>query len=60
MNETSNTPIKDCDNHYSEQELFDIFGMTDSEVKICLKCKNHRMEDGIITCKYILEGLEDN
>lgn len=50
--------LNGCDNNYTTDELYDIFGMDDREVKICMNCSNHRMEDGIMTCKYILEGLE--
>ena len=53
-------PLKNCDNHYSEEELFEVFGMSDNEIKICLNCSNHRMEGGIITCKYIIEGCDNN
>ena len=51
-------PLKNCNNNYTEDELFEIFGMSDSDVKVCLDCPNHRIEGGIITCKYILEGVE--
>lgn len=54
----SDLKLKDCDNHYTIDELYEIFGMDDKEVKICLNCENHCMEGGIITCKYILEGVE--
>ena len=53
------TIIHDCDNNYSVEELYEIFGMDDKETKKCLKCNNHRIEGGIITCKYILEGIDE-
>lgn len=59
-NEKSHIPLTNCDNHYSEEELFDNFGMSENEIKICLNCSNHRMEYGIITCKYIIEGCGNN
>ena len=58
MNTDTRTVLKNCDNNYTVDELYDNFGMSDRETKICLNCSNHRMECGIITCKYILEGVD--
>lgn len=57
MGNPTQTPLKNCDNNYTVEELYDIFGMDDGEIKICMNCSNHRMEGGIITCKHILEGV---
>lgn len=58
MDKKSVTLLKNCLNNYSVKELYDNFGMSDKETQNCLKCSNHCMEGGIITCKYILEGIE--
>ena len=58
MSKVLQQKLSGCDNNYSAEELYDIFGMSDEEVKICLNCSNHRMEGGILTCKHILEGLK--
>ena len=57
MNE--DVKLKNCDNHYTVKELYDQFGIHDHEVTVCMNCSNHRMEGGIITCKYILDGVHD-
>lgn len=59
MSENLKTRLPDCDNHYTTEELYDIFGMDENETKICLKCKNCRTEGGIMTCKYLLEGINE-
>ena len=58
MSNVLKSKLKNCDNNYTAEELFDIFGMDDNEIKVCMNCDNHRMEDGIITCKYILEVFD--
>lgn len=58
MSKVLSLPLKNCDNNYSADELYDNFGMSELETQVCLNCSNHRMQGGIITCKYILEGLE--
>ena len=58
MSKVLNMPLKNCDNNYSAEELYENFGMSDKEIQICLNCRNHRTEGGIITCKYLLEGFE--
>ena len=50
--------LENCDNRYTVEDLYDHFGMYDEEVRICMNCNNHRMEGGIITCKYILDGFD--
>ena len=54
-----NIVLENCDNNYTSDDLYEIFGMDEGETKICMGCNNHRMEGGIITCKYILEGVEE-
>jgi hypothetical protein len=58
MSKVLGLPLKNCENNYSVEELYDNFGMSDYETSICMKCKNCIIEDGIITCKYIVEGIE--
>lgn len=56
---TGKTRVPGCENNYTVDQLYDTFGMDEKETKICMKCPNHRMEGGIITCKHLLEGLDD-
>ena len=49
--------LPDCDNQYTAEDLYDRFGMYDEEVTICLSCKKHCIESGIITCEYIRNNL---
>lgn len=50
--------LPNCENNYTVDELYDQFGMDDREIKTCMNCSNHRMEGGIITCRYLIEGCE--
>ena len=59
MFKTGKTKVQGCENNYTVDQLYDQFGMDDQETKVCLNCPHHRMEGGIITCKYLLEGLDD-
>lgn len=59
MSKNDSTRLEDCDNHYTIDMLYDRFGIDDYEAKRCMNCHNHRMEGGIITCKYILEGISN-
>ena len=58
MSKVLQLPLKNCANNYSAEELYENFGMSDKEIITCMNCSNHRTEGGIITCKYLLEGLE--
>ena len=49
-----NIKLKNCDNNYTVEELYDKFGIDDHEVKICMNCGNCVVESGIISCKYIV------
>ena len=59
MNTNEKMRLPNCDNHYTIEEMYDRFGIDERETKKCMNCRNHRMEGGIITCKYILEGCDD-
>ena len=58
MSKVLQLKLEGCDNHYSAEELYENFGMSEKELQICMNCSNRRMECGTITCKYILEGLD--
>ena len=58
METNENKRLPNCDNHYTVNEMYDRFGMDERETNICMNCRNHRMEGGIITCKYILDGCD--
>jgi hypothetical protein len=58
MSKVLNMPLKNCENHYSAEELYENFGMSEKEIQNCLKCSNRCTEGGIITCKYLLKGFE--
>ena len=58
MSKILKATIKNCDNHYTAEEIISIFGLKDKEIQICMNCKNCVIEDGIITCKHIINNLE--
>ena len=63
MSKVLKLKIPDCDNHYTAEDLYNKFGIDDKEVQTCMKCKNCIIEDGIISCKHLvnnLEGIENN
>lgn len=45
--------IEGCLNHYTEDELYELFGTHDKEIDTCIRCSNHSYSSGIISCKYI-------
>ena len=55
MSKVLQIKLKDCDNFYTAESLFDSFGVDEKETAVCMACPNHIMEDGILTCKYIQE-----
>lgn len=60
MSKVLKQKLENCENNYTAEDLYDFFGMDDNEVKICMRCSNHRMEGGIITCKHILNRLAEH
>lgn len=52
--------LPDCPNKYTAEDLYDRFGICEEEVKICLSCKYKCTEGGIISCKYIVNGVMMN
>ena len=58
MSKVLNAKISDCDNHYTAEELLTSFGIKDKDIQICMKCRNCIIEDGIISCKHIINNLE--
>lgn len=58
MSKVLKIKVPDCDNHYTAEDLLNTFGMDDKEIQICMKCKNCIIEDGIISCKHIMNNLE--
>ena len=48
-----NTPLVGCENNYSEDELYELYGTNEEELQKCMSCSNSiRVDGGIITCKY--------
>ena len=58
MSKVLNYKLPDCANNYTMEDLYANFAINDNEMKKCMKCQNHCIEDGMITCKYIIEGFE--
>lgn len=50
--------LKGCLNHYNSDELYDRFAIDDFELKNCKSCNKMVNDNGMITCKYILDGVE--
>ena len=59
MSKVLKIKIKDCDNHYTAEDLFSRFGIDDREVQTCMKCKNCILESGIISCKHMIDKFEN-
>lgn len=57
MSKNLGQPISDCVNDYTRENIYDRFMEFSSEKKRCMNCPNLTIEDGIVTCKYILEGM---
>jgi hypothetical protein len=51
--------LKGCLNNYDADELFETFGMDEKQTKICMTCPNSVMEGGIISCKYIVDKVDE-
>ena len=52
--------LPDCINQYTKYNIYDRFMEFSPEKKRCMNCHNLMMKDGVITCKYILEGMEED
>ncbi len=51
--------LDNCQNNFTVEELYDHFGIDDYELKMCHSCSNFVYENGIMTCKYIVESIDD-
>lgn len=53
------TKLNNCQNNFTVDELYDKFGLDDYELKTCHSCSNFIYENGIMTCKYIKESVDN-
>ena len=55
-----NKKLDKCQNNFTVDELYDKFGLDDYELKICHTCSNFIYDNGIMTCKYLLESVDND
>lgn len=51
---TLNDPVlKDCQNHYTEHSIYDLFMESEEDAQRCTGCPNLQYICGTMTCKYL-------
>ena len=61
MSKVLNMKLNGCSNGYTVEDLMAGVAFSDTDttaMKKCMNCKNRVMDDGIITCKYLLAMME--
>jgi hypothetical protein len=51
--------LDNCQNNFTVEELYDKFGIDDHEFKTCQSCSKFVYENGTMTCKYIVDSIDD-
>lgn len=45
--------LKDCQNHYTEHSIYDLFMESEEDTQRCTGCPNLQYVSGTMTCKYL-------
>lgn len=49
-------PLPDCKNHYTNENIYDLFMESTEETQICQNCPNLVYVDGIMSCRHIYQN----
>ena len=52
-NMTHDPVLKDCQNHYTEHSIYDLFMESEEDTQRCTGCPNLQYVCGTMTCKYL-------
>ena len=59
-NMTHDPVLKDCQNHYTEHSIYDLFMESEEDVQRCTGCPNLQYNCGTMTCKYLDSTRREN